>query len=465
MRSLQTRTLIAGSFAAVAIFAGCRDDLTSPIGIASTVADMRHGDDGDGSQGPGRVRCDPDNGGLTLPAGFCAVVVADNLGAARHMAVSPRGDVYVAINQTRSSVPAFGIVALRDADGDGHAEIIRSFNAGKGGSGIAWGGGRLYFGENDQVVRYRFSGDELTPTGGPEVVIGGLPSTGDHISKTIVLRDEHTMFMNIGSASNSCQVANRQLESAGVFPCPELPIRAGVWLVDPQRANQTEADAQHFGTGLRNMVALAVNPHTHELFGVQQGRDMLFENWPQFFTAEESAEMPAEEMVRITRGSNNGWPYCFFDAVFAHRKLLAPEYGGDGDKVVGAQGIDCSTFNQPIATFGAHWSPDGMTFYEGNQFPRSYRDGVFIAFHGGFNRAPLPNEGFNVLFQPMTRDGRPSGGAQVFADGFAGSSGPLPATAKHRPVGVTVGPDGSLYISDDRGGRIWRVVYVGRHED
>ena len=467
MRPLSKARHVHWPVALFALLAACRSEPTSPaiaaIDPASASADADHSDRGLRD----RVRCDADNGGITLPAGFCAVVVADHLGAARHMAVTPNGDVYVAINQTPSSVPAFGIVALRDENGDGRADVIRPFNAGRGGSGIAFGGGRLYFGENDRVVRYQLRSRELVPSSGPDVVVAGLPNTGDHISKTIVLRDEHTMFVNIGSASNSCQVANRQLESPGVFPCPELPIRAGVWVFDPRRTGQTEADGQHFAMGYRNMVALAVHPRTHELFGVQQGRDMLDENWPQLFSAQQSAEMPAEEFVRIARGSDNGWPYCFFDAVTTHRKLLAPEYGGDGAKVVGAQGINCASYNQPLTTFGAHWSPDGMTFYDGNQFPQHYHNGAFVAFHGGFNRAPLPNEGFQVMFQPLTRDGRPAGAAETFADGFAASSGPLPATAKHRPVGVTVGPDGSLYISDDRGGRIWRVVYIAArdHDD
>jgi glucose/arabinose dehydrogenase len=408
------------------------------------------------------VQCAPDNGGITLPPDFCAVVVADHLGAARHLVVTPHGDVYVAINQTRSSIPAFGIVALRDTDGDGRADVIRRFNPGKGGSGIAWGGGRLFFGENDRILRYRLPSGELTPRGGAEVVVAGLPSTGDHISKTVVLRDEHTLFVNIGSASNSCQVANRRLQSPGVFPCPELPIRAGVWAFDALGTGQSEASGRHYATGYRNMVALAVHPRSRELFGVQQGRDMLFQNWPQFFTAEQSAVMPAEELVRIASGSNNGWPYCFFDDQFEHRKLLAPEYGGDGHTVRGTQGIDCAAVNQPLATFGAHWSPLAIRFYEGHQFPARYRDGAFVAFHGGFNRAPLPNDGFKVMFLPMTKAGRPAGAAEVFADGFAGSAGPVPATAKHRPVGVAEGPDGSLYISDDRGGRIWRVIFVGK---
>jgi glucose/arabinose dehydrogenase len=194
------------------------------------------------------------------------------------------------------------------------------------------------------------------------------------------------------------------------------------------------------------------------LYGVQHGRDMLFENWPDFFTQEEDAVLPAEELVRISSGSDNGWPYCYYDAITENRKVLAPEYGGNGETVSNAT-IDCSDFNEPLETFGAHWAPNGMTFYNHTHFPQKYRGGLFIAFHGGFDRAPLPNEGYQVMFVPMGSDGTPSGPAETFADGFAGSTGPLPQTAVHRPVGVTVGQDGSLYISDDRGGRIWRVIH------
>jgi glucose/arabinose dehydrogenase len=239
-----------------------------------------------------------------------------------------------------------------------------------------------------------------------------------------------------------------------------MPIRAGVWRFNARGTNQTQADGERYATGLRNMVALAVNPGNDELYGVQHGRDMLFENWPQFFTVEEDAVLPSEEFVRIRRGSDNGWPYCYHDAVFEKRKVLAPEYGGDGQRVRSDR-INCAKFNAPLLTFGAHWAPNGLHFYSGRQFPKKYRGGAFVAFHGGFDRAPLPNEGYQVQFVPFARIGRPSGAAETFADGFAGSAGPLPLNAKHRPVGVTEGPDGSLYISDDRGGRIWRVVYVG----
>jgi glucose/arabinose dehydrogenase len=418
----------------------------------------------DDATGPnGNVQCSADNGGITLPAGFCAVVVSDVLSSGvaarlRHIAVTPSGDVFVAVNSPGNNNPPFGIVGLHDQDGDGRADQESRFSANLGGSGIAWGQGNLYFGANDRVVRFVLPDGQLSPTAAAEVVVSGLPNTDDHISKTLVLADAQRLFVNIGSGSNACQVEDREAQSPGMSPCPELPTRAGVWLFNPAGTNQAQSAGRRYATGLRNMVALAVNPMNDELYGVQHGRDMLFENWPQFFTVEEDAVLPAEEFIRITDGSNNGWPYCYYDAVTENRKVLAPEYGGNGQLVSGS-GFNCATYTQPLATFGGHWAPNGMTFYTGTQFPDRYRNGVFIAFHGGFDRAPLPNEGYNVMFVPMAANGTPSGPAEVFADGFAGSTGPLPANARHRPVGITEGPDGSLYISDDRGGRIWRVVY------
>jgi glucose/arabinose dehydrogenase len=451
------------ALAFVAVLVACAEAPTTPTDVAATPeVDVTAAAAGR-AKGRGKLKCDPDNGGITLPPGFCAIVVADLVDSlARHIAVTPSGDVFVAINSPRNRQPAFGIVGLRDRNGDGRADEQSRFSPGLGGSGIAWGQSLLYFGANDRVLRFRLPAGRLTPVGGPEVVVSGLPNTGDHISKTVVLGGRRELFVNIGSASNSCQVANRQPQSPGVFPCPELPIRAGVWLFNALGTNQRQADGQRYATGLRNMVALAVNPRNNELYGVQHGRDMLFENWPQFFTVEEDAVLPSEEFVLIRRGSDNGWPYCYHDAVFENRKALAPEYGGDGPRGSRSEGIDCAKFNQPLVTFGAHWAPNGLHFYSGKQFPAKYRGGAFVAFHGGFDRAPLPNEGYQVQFVPFGSNGRPAGPAETFADGFAGSPGPLPATAKHRPVGVTEGPDGSLYISDDRGGRIYRVLFVGK---
>jgi glucose/arabinose dehydrogenase len=416
------------------------------------------------AKGKGKIQCDPDNAGLTLPAGFCALVFADLVldgqpALARHMAITRHGDVFVAINAPRNRQPSFGIIGLSDDDGDGRADEQSRFSPALGGSGIALRDNELYFGANDRVLRFVLRDQQLVPREGPEIIVSGLPNTGDHISKTVVVSGR-SLFVNHGSASNSCQVQNRVAQSPGKVPCDELPVRAGVWLFDAERTNQTQSDGERFATGLRNAVALALHHGSRELWGIPHGRDQLFEAWPQFFTQEEDAVLPAEEFVRITRGSDTGWPYCYHDAVFENRKVLAPEYGGNG-QIVSANGIDCASYNQPLISFGAHWAPNGLTFYNGDQFPTRFRNGAFIAFHGGFDRAPLPNEGFQVQFVPFSRGGTPTGPAEVFADGFAGSAGPLPASALHRPVGVTVGPDGSLYVSDDRGGRIYRIMYVG----
>jgi glucose/arabinose dehydrogenase len=453
-----TRSSLLFQSVAIGIALGaCADAPTAPAPLDIALAASRVSP---------RVQCDADNAGITLPPGFCAVVVADLVidGAparARHMALTPTGEIFVAINSPGNRNPSFGIVGLRDKDGDGKADEQSQFSPGLGGSGLAWRSSRLYFGANDRVLRFQVPAGRLTPTGGPEIVVSGLPNTNDHISKTVVLGSGEQLFVNIGSASNACQVANRQAQSPGVFPCPELPVRAGVWMFNARGTNQTQSSGQHYATGLRNMVALAVNPANGELYGVQHGRDMLFENWPQFFDQAEDANLPSEEFIRISRGSDNGWPYCYFDDSTQHRKVLAPEYGGDGQLTTGPQGINCASYNQPLALFGAHWAPNGLHFYSGNQFPQKYRGGAFIAFHGGFDRAPFPNEGFNVMFVPMGSNGIPSGEAEVFADGFAGPGRPLPGAALHRPVGVTEGHDGSLYVSDDRGGRIYRIVFVG----
>ena len=411
------------------------------------------------------IVCDADNAGITLPTGFCAVVVADltssgQPAAARHMAITPNGDLFVAINSPGTQNPEFGIIGLRDSNGDGKADVQSPFNANLGGSGIAWMDGHLFFGANDRVLRFNLPS-------------GQLIADRRRRSRRLRLAEHRRSHQQDGRArERDDDVRQRRIDDEflsgreppaafpGQSPCPELPTRAGVWSFDPSGTNQTEASGHHYAMGYRNLVAMAMNPANNTLYAVQHGRDMLSENWPEHFTVDQDAVLPAEEFVRIADGSNNGWPYCFFDAVSQHKKLLAPEYGGDGMLTSGGTSpVDCGTVNQPLATFGAHWAPNGLAFYSGNQFPAHYRGGAFIAFHGGFDRAPLPNEGFKVMFQPMGSDGNPSGDAEVFADGFAGSTGTLPQTALHRPVGVTQGPDGSLYVSDDKGGRIYRIIY------
>jgi glucose/arabinose dehydrogenase len=410
-----------------------------------------------------RITCDPDNGGLTLPPGFCALVVAENIGRARHLVVRRNGDIYVAINPARDGSDPGRLLALRDGNRDGRADVIVPI-ANVGGNGVALDPTQLflYFAANDRIVRYFLLPGRLQPFGMPATVVSGLPATGDHVSKTVVLNGLGAMFVNIGSATNSCQVENRVPFSPGVDPCPELAVRAGVWAFNAFRNNQTQADGIRFATGLRNMVALALQPRTGTLWGVQNGRDQLFENWPDRYTEEDDREAPAEEVLRISRGMDNGWPYCYEDPRIGTggNKVLAPEYGGDG-QVEGR----CADVPESRLEFPAHWAPLSMLFYRAAQFPDRFRGDAFVAFHGARFPGPAEGPGYNVS-RIHFENGRPVS-REIFADGFAGGT-PDPMGARDRPVGLAVGPDGSLYVTSDQirngqGGRIWRILFRGTH--
>jgi glucose/arabinose dehydrogenase len=185
------------------------------------------------AQTTARPVCDPGNAGLRLADGFCALLVADQLGSPRHLVVAPNGDIFVAI-AGRSG----GIVALRDTDGDGRADVRESFG-GTQGSGIDLVGGHLYFSPNDAVVRYRLPAGALKPDAAPDTLVTGLP-TGGHAAKTIAVASDGALYVNIGSRTNSCQVADRRNESPGNDPCTELDTRAGIWRFDANRTGQTQ---------------------------------------------------------------------------------------------------------------------------------------------------------------------------------------------------------------------------------
>ena len=392
---------------------------------------------------------------LDVPAGFCVTVFAENVGGARHLVVAPNGDVFVKVEGGGGRLPAGaqsgGVVALRDTNGDGVADVRQQFGSGAG-SGIALQDVWLYATSNGAIVRYRLPPRSLTPPGRPDTIVSGFPLSGSHHAVNFVVVGG-SLFVNIGSASNACQQRDGQLESSGYDPCTELETRAGIWEFDANRVHQRVTDGRRYATGLRNSVALARNPLDGSLYAVVHGRDELHDNWPSLFSAEKSAENPGEEFVRVDRGSDYGWPYCYYD-VDRKSLLLAPEYGGDG-RTSGR----CPGKTPPLMAFPGHWAPNGLLFYTGGQFPAQYRGGAFVAFHGSWNRAPLPQAGFRVAFAPF-RFNRPLGTFTTFADGFA----PSPGTGRvrqgtHRPVGLAQGPDGSLYISDDTGGTIWKVTY------
>lgn len=393
--------------------------------------------------------CSADNGGLTVPPGFCAVVVADQVGSPRHLAVAPNGDLFVALEDRRGG--RGGVLALRDTTGDGRADVEAHFGT-AGGTGILLSAGGLYFATRSTVLRYAMHAGQLTPVGEPQVIARDLPSDGNHTAKNLALSaDGQTLFVNFGSATNSCQVVDRTLESPGREPCPELAYRSGIWRFDAARANQTAASGARYATGIRNAVGLAFAPDG-QLWSTQHGRDQLGQNWPKLFNDAQSAEKPSEELLQVNEGDDFGWPHCYHDLERGHL-VLAPEYGGDG-KQVGR----CAQKKEPALAFPGHWAPDGLAFYGGTQFPARYRGGAFIAFHGSWNRAPLPQAGYRVVFVPF-KEGKPSGTYETFADGFWHENGAGP---QHRPVGLAVGPDGSLYITDDAAGTIWRVMYKGR---
>ncbi len=401
----------------------------------------------------GLPACAPDNGGITLPDGFCAMVVADDLGAARHLTVAPNGDLYVAI-RNQEDAPG-GIIALRDTDGDGRADLQERFGR-DGGTSIELHNGYLYFGRDTAIERYRMRPGSLVPHEPPEV-LATFPDQQGHRAKGFAFDGAGGMFVNVGAPSNACQPGGRVLEEPGEDPCPLLERHGGVWKFDENAAGQTQETGMRYATGMRQNFAMAWHPTAGELYLVQHGRDQLSSLWPDRFTDAQNAELPSEEFLRVEDGSNFGWPYCYHDWQQGKR-VLSPEYGGDGH-MVGR----CDRYPLPLIGFPGHWAPNDLNFYTGDQFPAPYRGGAFIVFHGSWNRAPLAQGGYKVVFVPFT-DGNPTtGDYQIFADGFAGQT-PLMERddATYRPAGVAQGPDGSLYIANDKTGRIWRVMYRGQ---
>jgi glucose/arabinose dehydrogenase len=393
--------------------------------------------------------CDPGNGGITLPEGFCALVAADNLGAARHVAVNANGDVYVALQGNRQGVGA-GVVGLRDTDGDGKMDVTEKFGD-KSTTGLAIRNGYIYAATVSSVERFKLAPGELKP-GPAEVVVADLPVTTPHQDKGLALDGRGGLYVSIGAPSNTCQPQDRRPRLAGQDPCPMLANSGGVWKFDENRLGQKQTDGTLYSTGLRQMPALTW--HDGALYTVMNSRDQIDTLWPDKFQGEDNNTRPAEPMYRLEEGGNYGWPYCYED-LKAKALILNPEYGGDGTTVG-----RCSEFKRAIATFPPHWAPVAVTFYSGTQFPQKYRGGAFIAFHGSWNRPP-EQQGYNVTFQPFV-NGRPSGEFEVFASGFTGAATVRNAQqATYRPDGVMQGPDGSLYISESNKGRLWRVFFKG----
>lgn len=383
---------------------------------------------------------------ISLPEGFKSEVYTQNLGRARHLVVNSNGDIFVKLESLRNGK---GIVRLRDTNKDGVADDSLYFGNYTG-TGITIKDGYLYASSDEDIYRYKLSsnGDIVNPDA-PEIVVKGLYRRGrHHSSKSITLDNNGYIYVNIGAPSNICQ--ETQGTKQGTNPCPLLEKSGGIWQFKADKLNQKQEDGVRFATGLRNVVGLDWNKEVNELYVMQHGRDLLFQDYPQWYDQKAGAENPAEEMFRVRKGGNYGWPYCYYDND-KKAKLLNPEYGGNREKAE-----QCASMDQSIAQFPGHMAPNALLFYTGNQFPAKYKNGAFIAFHGSWNRTPEPQAGYFVVFVPM-KNGVPSGKWEIFAEGFAGEN---INRAQHRPCGLAQGPDGSIYVSDDNKGNIWKISYT-----
>jgi len=392
--------------------------------------------------------CDPT---LKLPEGFCATVFAESAGPARHLAVRKNGDVIIGVLDQRRQ--AGGVLVLRDTNHDGHADLEARFGE-SGVHGIALAGDSiLYTSTANAVFRYRFA-DSLGPKKRVDTVIVGLAARPVP-SHSLAIDMRGNLIVNVGALSNGCQ-AKEAPNTPGRDPCPELDASGGIWRFSPDKVNQQLTDGVRVATGLHNAVALTVNPADTTIYAVSHGRDGLHDLWPAMYSAEENATAAAEEMIRITATrADFGWPYCYYNYNTGTR-VLAPEYGGDKTRT-----DRCDRLIQPLVPFPAHWAPMSMLFYTGKMFPAAYQGGAFIAFHGSAFRAPLPQEGYHVVYLKF-KDGM-AADYSVFATGFDGGM-TSPEGAAHRPVGLALGPDGALYLSDDKGGRIWRITFKARRD-
>src|SRR5580658_805290 len=186
------------------------------------------------TQAAGAIACDADNGGLTLPSGFCALVVADNLGEARHATAAPNGDLYVALLNG-------GVAALHDSRGDGRFDVVEKFGTGSA-TGIELRDGYLWVAHPNSVERYKMTPGQLKPAGAPEVVASGLEGRPEHGDKGIAFDGKGSFYVNVGAPSNACQVRNRTKGSPGQDPCPILEQHGGIWKFSDSKLGQTQAD-------------------------------------------------------------------------------------------------------------------------------------------------------------------------------------------------------------------------------
>ena len=338
---------------------------------------------------------------LLLLPGFRANVFASGLPGTRFMTLGPDGDVYV------TQITEGRVARLRDIDGDGVADQAWVFAEGLNRPhGLAFKDNWLYVGETHQVVRLAdFDGDGRADQ--RQVIVPNLPGGEGHFTRTVVFGPDGMLYVSIGSSCNNCVEGDER--------------RAAILQFAPDGSG-----GRIFARGLRNAVGLAFEPDTGHLWATDNGRDRLGDNYPP------------DELDILSDGAHYGWPYCHGN------QKPDPEMG---------RGDICPNTMPPAEELQAHSAALGLTFYTGRQFPVGYIEDIFIAFHGSWNRSE--KTGYKIV-RVFVTSGAPHG-YENFAAGWLESDG----SAWGRPVDVLVARDGTLLVSDDRGGVIYRIWYAG----
>ncbi len=351
--------------------------------------------------GPDKVK--PPAGFLpTVPPGFRLTVFAANFKRPRWLTVAPNGDIFLA------DTGAGEIVVLRDPQHTGGAQEREVFADGmKRPFGIAFREDYVYVGNMNEVVRFRYDPKTSKRLGEKEHLLD-LPSGGHDTRSLAFSADGKHLFIGVGSASN--------------IDTGEDPRRAAVTICDPDGKN-----ARLYAAGLRNPVGLALEPVTGEVWTTVNERDELGD------------DLPPDYFTSLKDGGFYGWPYSYI--------------GGNVDPRVKPQQPDLvARAIVPDVLLGAHVAPLQFAFYTGKQFPESYRGGAFVAEHGSWNRAT--RSGYQIAFVAF-KNGKPSADPVPFMTGLVPD--PTGTDVSGRPVGVTVAPDGSLLVSDDGAGVVYRI--------
>lgn len=410
---------------------------------------------------------DRNNGGLLLPGGFDAVVVADSIGYARHLTVNVNGDIYVKLTHNDAMKGRGGTVALRDADHDGKADIIAYFGDYKDEGGLPAGitvhNGYLYTSTVKYIMRNKLTPGELIPTSKTEIIFSDVDSNlfrHWHSHKQMAFDNNGNMYVPFGAPDDGGQDIKTAGPAGmpggkGVDPSPDLEKYGGIWRFSADKTGQTQKDGYKYATGIRSVLGLAWNQADNSLYAVMNGMDNFHTRYPKVYSSWQAAVLPSEPLLKVTEHSDFGWPYAYYDQIQG-KNVMQPAYGGDG-KIVGR----AAAFNTPVMGFPGHWAPMDLLFYQGDQFPERYKKGAFVAFHGSTDRSPYPQAGYIVCFVPF-ENGKQTGDWEVFADGFTVVDTVFNTRdAVYRPMGLAEGPDGSLYISESNKGKIWRVMYKG----